>query len=228
MSKQDRQGARTPADLERKYGQRFSEVLGIAEDSQQKAEQAQDAVKTLDESLDQEGVFNRLTNNGKAQGLYRDAVGNLYINADYIKSGVLIAQQCNATSGDGDYIRIYDGRIISGNEDSQYFALYPIVAKGGVWALTFNNTLDTGERVSGMMTYDTLELGSAEQDSAPFKVTASGHYQDPTVKLMLPREDAHQGDLIKELYAYWKPNGDGSYSLVGYENSIAVTTNEEE
>lgn len=43
MSKQDRQGARTPADLERKYsfGKSFAEVMGLAKDAQDAAEKAQ-------------------------------------------------------------------------------------------------------------------------------------------------------------------------------------------
>lgn len=43
MSKQDRQGARTPADLERKYnfGQSFAEAMGLANDARDAAENAQ-------------------------------------------------------------------------------------------------------------------------------------------------------------------------------------------
>lgn len=227
LSKQDRQGARTPADVERRYGQKFSEILGVAEESRNTAQQAREEVENLDKSLDQEGVFNRLTNNGKAQGIYRDAEGNIFINADFIKSGILIAQQVNATNADGDYVRIYDGRIFSGNKNSPYFSLHPAYGGGGAWALTFNNELDNGERVSGSMMYDKLELGAVEQDPGSFKVTASGHYFNPIVKIMIPRADPHYGDTMKELYAYWKPNGDGSYSLVGYENSIAITNEEE-
>lgn len=49
-SKQDRQGSRTPADLERKYdlgsmGDRFAEVMGIALDAQTHSEAAMDAVE---------------------------------------------------------------------------------------------------------------------------------------------------------------------------------------
>lgn len=227
LSKQDRQGARTPADVERRYGQKFSEVLGVAEESRKTAQQAREEVENLDESLDQEGVFNRLTNNGKAQGIYRDAKGNIFINADYIKSGILIAQEVNATNEDGDYVKIYDGRIFSGNRNSPHFSLYPVYGADGAWTLTFNNELDNGERVHGALMHNSLELGAVEQDPAPFKVTASGHYFDPSVKFLLPRQDAHYGDTMKELYVYWKPNGDGSYSLVGYENSIAITSEEE-
>lgn len=49
---------------------------------------ANEAVDDLDESLDQQGVFNRLTNNGAAQGIYMQD-GVLYINAAYLVAGIL-------------------------------------------------------------------------------------------------------------------------------------------
>lgn len=83
-SKQDRQGARTAADIERKYsfGKTFAEVMGIAEGAQKVAEEAK---KTVAE-LDQEAVFKLLTNNGKSQGVFRSDDGEIYINAAYIVS----------------------------------------------------------------------------------------------------------------------------------------------
>ena len=42
----------------------------------------------LDEDLDQREVFNRLTNNGKTQGIYLSG-GLLYINASYIETGII-------------------------------------------------------------------------------------------------------------------------------------------
>lgn len=44
--------------------------------------------KALDDSFTQEKVFNRLTNDGATKGIYLSD-GNLYINADYIKSGTI-------------------------------------------------------------------------------------------------------------------------------------------
>lgn len=81
-SKQDRQGARTPADLEYKYnfGKTFAEIMGIATDARNTAEMAAE----LDEKLTQEEIFNRLTNNGEAQGVFRGDDGQIYINAAYI------------------------------------------------------------------------------------------------------------------------------------------------
>lgn len=51
---------------------------------------ADGAVDTLDESLNQQSVFNRLTNNGQTQGIYLKN-GKLYINASYIDVGTLVA-----------------------------------------------------------------------------------------------------------------------------------------
>lgn len=54
----------------------------------QSANDANQAVTDLDSSLNQEGVFNRLTNNGQTQGIYLQD-GILYINASYIASGTV-------------------------------------------------------------------------------------------------------------------------------------------
>lgn len=219
IPKQDLQGARTPADIDRKYGAKFSEVLGVAEESKEIANEAKKDVVKLDKSLGQDGIFNRLTNNGKAKGLYRDDEGNIYINADYIKSGTLIAQMVNALNKNGDYVKIEDGKIISGNGQTEYFSLQPIGEGGSAWVLTFNNELDQ-ERVRGSMTWNKIELGAVEQDAAPFCVEALGHPTAPTVMLQFPKENGRTDDLIKNLYVYWRDNGDGSFSPVGYENKL--------
>lgn len=84
MDWQDRQGARTASDLERKYyfGKSFEEITGIATDARGIAEEAQKTVS----GLDQTQIFNILTNNGKAKGIYVSE-GDIYINASYIGSG---------------------------------------------------------------------------------------------------------------------------------------------
>ena len=89
MSKQDRQGARTPADLERKYdlGMNFGEVKELVNYSQREAADAKAAVAELDHKLDQDELVKRITEDGNSPVLY--FVGDaLYINASYIK-GVL-------------------------------------------------------------------------------------------------------------------------------------------
>ena len=70
----------------------------------QSASDAQQSVDDLDNSLNSEGVFNRLTDNGKIQGIYMSG-GQLYINGSYIKSGTLDASQVNVTNLNADNIK---------------------------------------------------------------------------------------------------------------------------
>ena len=56
------------------------------------------AVEDLDASLDQEEVFNRLTNNGAMNGLYMRS-NQLYVNASYIRSGTLVLGGSNNSNG---------------------------------------------------------------------------------------------------------------------------------
>ena len=64
----------------------------------QSASDAQQSVDDLDNSLNSEGVFNRLTDNGKSQGIYMSD-GQLYINGSYIKSGTVGVRVLSATQG---------------------------------------------------------------------------------------------------------------------------------
>ena len=57
---------------------------------------ANQVTAALNAALDQQGIFNRLTGNGAAQGIYLDNNGNLYINGSYIASGVLNANLIRA------------------------------------------------------------------------------------------------------------------------------------
>lgn len=88
MSKQDKQGARTATDLIQRYnfGKTFAEVYGLVTDAQKAAEAAEKAASDLDATLTPEEIFNRLTNYGEDQGIYREN-DKIYVNANYIKSG---------------------------------------------------------------------------------------------------------------------------------------------
>lgn len=90
-SKQDRTYARTASDIERKYnfGKSFGEVYGLIDEAKRIAKEAEDAVNNLDTELDQEELFCRLTNNWTSQGIYRDEDGNVYINADMLRAGMI-------------------------------------------------------------------------------------------------------------------------------------------
>lgn len=61
------------------------------------ASSASTAVTNLNTELNQEGIFNRLTNNGQTQGIYLSG-GKVYINGTYIKSGAIDASYITAGS----------------------------------------------------------------------------------------------------------------------------------
>lgn len=107
MSKQDRQGSRTIAELMGRYnfGKTFAEILGIATDAQKAAEKATSDVG----SLDHDEIFNRLTKNGALKGLYRGNDEELYVNATYIKSGKISSDLI-----DGSALTITRGATIAG------------------------------------------------------------------------------------------------------------------
>lgn len=65
------------------------------------------AVDDLDTALDQEGVFNRLTNGGTTQGIYLSG-GKIYINATYIGSGTISASRIAAGSITASKLSISD------------------------------------------------------------------------------------------------------------------------
>ena len=83
------------------------------------------AVTELDQSLGQQGVFNRLTNNGKTKGLYLTEDNELYLNATYIKTGVITDNIGN------NYWNLSNGE----------FRLSPTATVGGNAIATKNNTI---------------------------------------------------------------------------------------
>lgn len=134
-AKQDRQGVRTAAQLEQKVGlnKRFAEVMGIATAARNAVDES---TKTLEAKLTTEEIFNLLTNNGRAQGLYRGEDGELYINASYIVAGILRSMngstRFNLDDGsflcedeNGNYVKTKSGHIVLGThaEDEDRKAL---------------------------------------------------------------------------------------------------------
>ena len=113
MSKQDRVYPRKASDLEQKYnfGKSFAEAMGLAEDAMRTAEEAKKTAGEVDENLTSEEIFNRLTNNGDLQGLYRGDDGDLYVNANYIKSGEIDANIVKVKNLTVDAAQIKSGTI---------------------------------------------------------------------------------------------------------------------
>lgn len=55
------------------------------------------AEDNIDKSLTQQDVFNRLTNNGQAQGIFLDSNGDLYVNGTWIQAHTISADKISIT-----------------------------------------------------------------------------------------------------------------------------------
>lgn len=124
---------------------------------------ANQAVNDLDSSLDAEGVFNRLTDNGSIQGLYQYA-GNLYMNASFIKSGTLDANLIRAgviqdVAGKNKWDLVSGDMVLSGNITMSGGRIQG--ANGSYWDLD-SGEMDLNFTPAGMLTQDDLDAAISD------------------------------------------------------------------
>lgn len=214
MSKQDRQGARTISEFERRhnYGERFNEVMGVANDARQTAEKAMQSV----DGLTQEEVFNILTNNGEAQGLYRSPDGQVYINASYIASGILQA-------ADGSLqIDLNTGALSGKSPDGNLlFSLHRNSSNTGAVMHLMSN--DQTKKIELDISDESAFIGFSYNGSTKIMM----HYMPTIDESKLQIEGVHtdylhtkkigadDGTTISSKNISWKDNGDGTYTLIG-------------
>jgi len=119
----------------------------------------------LDDSFNQQKIFNRLTNNGETQGIYLSN-GKLYINATYIATGILADVNNNTTFnlstgaltmkkgsidlGNGSFSVDVNGHLTAGGAELANAKLLHSVDIGfGAYGDTLHITID-GSRITGM------------------------------------------------------------------------------
>lgn len=238
-SKQDRQGARTLADLASRYnfGKSFAEVMGFAEAAKKAADEANEAVSILGKKLTQEEIFNLLTNNGKSQGLYRGDDGELYINASYIKSGTLLADFVKTgilTSNDGTVkVDLNNNRItVDGKLSATVYGITKdyktqvVISASGMKIYGENiegemeEVIDFGGGVAGRPA--SIINPSWKENIGLVIATAIGTLtlgtSEAGTEILGSRVsiDSPTGELkILGKDVYWKENGDGTYTLCG-------------
>ena len=227
-AKQDGVASRTPADLERKYnfGKTFAEVMGYATDAQEAADRATDAANRANEAIDgmdQEEIFNRLTNNGQAQGIYRDPeTGEIYINASYLATGVI-------TSADGTLqIDLLNNTFTVNQEEVHVVTGETMYSKfvadmNGI--ALYGTDLDTKELV-GTLYMTAAHVGSLGSGISSIKakganlvlsagtMTGEGNY----VQIGLPGNTVNipsSNITLNGKTVSWKDNGDGTFTLIG-------------
>lgn len=219
MSKQDRQGARTASDLVQRYnfGKSFAEVMGFATEAQEAAAEANASAKAASEAvngLDQEAIFNRLTNNGQAQGLFRDENGELYINASYIASGIL-------ASADGTVQLDLANNVVTiktvddetGAEGKLELTTAGIL--GYTWDASQEKFVCTLRLAAGGYDVTSSDGGYTQtvitSHSSDSGLTVTAAKMGTTMRLGVPGTKV----AILNKTVSWKDNGDGTYSLIG-------------
>ena len=205
-SKQDLVAARTAQDVERKYnfGKTFAEVMGMAEEAQKAAEKAQEAADNATgavEDLDQDTIFNLLTNNGELKGLFMK-YGVLYVNASYLATGVIKSEdgtvQIDLSGENGVTVTDTDGsKVVLSNAEIRLFD------QNGAKRCALFKTWDG--LISDYQLYFYTEDGLISG--------GLGSVQD-IFYVMAPVSTTGE---LKGFRASWKDNGDGTYTLIGQQ-----------
>ena len=116
------------------------------------------AVSAYDSNLTQTAVFNKLTNNGKAQGIYLDANKDLYVNASYIQTGTLSAVTIKDASGTDNGWNLETGQFRMGDDDG-YIAYTPS-STGGKMTIAATS-LFIGSSAAATQSYASDQASSA-------------------------------------------------------------------
>lgn len=188
MSKQDRQGARTPADLERKYNfdRSFAEIMGIATDARLYAENAQNIATSIAELSDGivlkvKGLDDDMTEVQARLDLKveTDAEGNL-VSKIHVSSDKFTVDTYNFTLDK-------DGNVkVTGEINAKSGVIGGCTIKDGVLQITSKNiseklTADAFDTSSieesvllEMESYVSVELGKVESRVAETYATKEG------------------------------------------------------
>ena len=181
---------------------------------------ANEAVDDLDTSLDQQEVFNRLTNNGRAQGIILRN-GQLYINAEYIQSLILKVGGVNNENGT---FEVYNGSgVLVGKIDKDGAKF----TNGNDW-LQIKNSLMTGGY--GGTTDGLLDL-SANYSGGERHVVLESKTGDVILKssgdFLVERPGTGQGTLLQSgNYQYLTDVGDVEISSSETEELRAIALGE--
>lgn len=171
---------------------------------------ANEAVDDLDTSLDQQEVFNRLTNNGQAQGIILQN-GQLYINAEYIQSLILKVGGVNNENGT---FEVYNGNgVLVGKIDKDGAKF----TNGSDW-LQIQNSLMTGGY--GSTTDGLLDLSANYPDGR--HVVLESKTGDVILKssgdFLVERTGTGQGTLLQS----------GNYQYLTDVGDVEITSSETE
>lgn len=210
-----------------------------------------DQVNALDSSLNQQDVFNRLTNNGQTQGIYLQN-GKVYINASFIQSGTISANYISGGTIDADDVSIInltvdhlqsfgnnntwqldsqasylDLRQLDNSVWKQRGALFINNADGGTLRVSKGDVDSSGNPLSGA-SYRTfvmpkeIKVGVDGSGTAQGTLTAKNINADSIMKLLINSQ-------LKTVGSYWTLDATGIrfFLIIGqggntFEQSIVI------
>lgn len=212
---------------------------------------ANSQVNALDTSLNQQDVFNRLTNNGQTQGIYLQD-GKVYINASFIQSGTISANYISGGTIDADDVSIInltvdhlqsfgnnntwqldsqasylDLRQLDNSVWKQRGALFINNADGGTLRVSKGDVDSSGNPLSGT-SYRTfvmpqeIKVGVDGSGTAQGTLTAKNINADSIMKLLINSQ-------LKTVGSYWTLDATGVrfFLIIGqggnsFEQSIVI------
>ena len=126
---------------------------------------ANEVTEALDDSLTQQDIFNRLTDNGAAQGLYL-VNGQLYVNASYINAGYLSANRIQGGTLTLGGLNNSSGQIIVYDRYNNRIGRWSSSGLFVYGALGFNVGEESENHPNVKIVQDTIEICQDESDEA--------------------------------------------------------------
>lgn len=170
---------------------------------------ASSQVSALDASLNQQDVFNRLTNNGQTQGIYLQN-GKIYINASFIQSGTISANYISGGTISGTTIDIGNG-------------VFTVDSNGKVNASNLNMTGGTINLSTNQSNYDFIKLLFSYWSSEYKASGASFHYDNgvkPRGSMISPNGVAGYTNSDDSRYGYYLSNP--TYDTASYSGALQL------
>lgn len=198
-------------------------------------------ITALDNTLDQQEVFDRLTNGGQTQGIYLQG-GKVYINASYMKSGTIDADDVSIINLTVDHLQSFgnnntwqldsqasylDLRQLDNSVWKQRGALFINNADGGTLRVSKGDVDSSGNPLSGP-SYRTfvmpqeIKVGVDGSGTAQGTLTAKNINADSIMKLLINSQ-------LKTVGSYWTLDATGVrfFLIIGqggnsFEQSIVI------
>ena len=164
-----------------------------------------EAAKTAVDNQTQSEVFNKLTNNGQAEGIFMKD-GQIYINASYLATGII-------TSADGTIkIDLLGNKVsVTTSEGKGRIDISSAGIEGYGYFENYGDELKTLEIAPGFNVGDETYLTHITSGFSREGLFLYTGYPDAVLGLGATDDLVY----IKNKNVSWKENGDGTYTLIG-------------